>query len=213
MLPSVVSGQHLPGPLRRQCRGPRHGSSRPRDERAAPRACRRDQAPSIRSGRFVGKTHAEHVERDHGEPLRQCRPDRCPVPRIERIAVDRQQSRPTALEAIEDVEPQVVEVLPTGFPVFEFGVHPTPLSPRFGVGVSFAAWDPVPARPSWRAHRRPCDPWRSTSRCPRAEARCTPRVANPGGVVLQRRPTGWSALGSHRAGRLTHHPGHQRRVA
>jgi hypothetical protein len=54
--------------------------------------------------------------------------------------VDQQQSWPTSLQAVEDVEPQVVEILPTGFPVFEFDVHPTTLSPRFGIGVSFADW-------------------------------------------------------------------------
>jgi hypothetical protein len=40
------------------------------------------------------------------------------------------------------------------------------------------------------------------------------RVANPGeGGGVAAAPTRWSALGSHRAGRLPHHPGHQRRVA
>ena len=75
---------------------------------------------------LVGEAHPEHVGRDHGESLGQRRPDRRPVPRVERIAVDQQQSgapRAPAVDAVEDVETQVVEVLPSGLPALEFGVH------------------------------------------------------------------------------------------
>ena len=72
---------------------------------------------------LVGETHAEHVGCDHGESLGQPVPQRRPVPRVERIAVNEQQVFSGALGAIEDVEAQIVEVLASGFPAFEFGVH------------------------------------------------------------------------------------------
>jgi hypothetical protein len=45
------------------------------------------------------------------------------MPRAEGIAVDEKQCRPGALDAVEHVEAQIVEVLTGGLPALQFGIH------------------------------------------------------------------------------------------
>ena len=73
--------------------------------------------------RLRREAHAHHVRSDDGEPLRQRRPNRFPIKGIERIAVDQQQRRPAALDPVEDVEAEVVEIQPGVQPRCQPRVH------------------------------------------------------------------------------------------
>ncbi len=143
---------------------------------------------------FVREAHPDHVGGDDGEPLDQSRPDQRPVEGVERITVNQQQhgrfpERP-AVDPVEDVETQVVEVLACGLPSLEFGVHGRSLERHA---------DPIPSAtvptPRWAQRKR------SVELVTDGLAHRTAQRGDPAGDLAGDVLVGQADLGEHLAAR------------